>query len=261
VSTEQQDTEGTLGEMGSIVDLGTPVPGGAPPPTVVWVYGGPHWQYVRNEWEVTSYGLRQYLAQHGAAVLVVDNRGTETRGLAFESAVHRRMGSNEVADQATALRQLAERGELDLGGVGVTGGSYGGFMSIMAMALEPELFRTAVAVAPVSEWTGYDTAYTERYLGLPSENLDGYRESSAITHVDQVHGDLLLIHGTIDENVHLRHSERLVAAFREAGREVELVTLPEQRHRTRGEAIRVREQRTIAHLLGGLGLPLPEELA
>jgi dipeptidyl-peptidase-4 len=113
----------------------------------------------------------------------------------------------------------------------------------------------------VSEWTGYDTAYTERYLGLPSENPDGYRESSALTHVARVHGDLLLIHGTVDENVHVRHSERLVAAFRKAGREVELVTLPEQRHKTRGDAIRVREQRTIAHLLRGLDLPLPEELA
>jgi dipeptidyl-peptidase-4 len=159
------------------------------------------------------------------------------------------------------LRQLAERGELDLGRVGVTGGSYGGFMSIMALALEPDLFRSAVAVAPVSEWTGYDTAYTERYLGLPSENPDGYRESSALTLVAEVQGDLLLIHGTVDENVHLRHSERLVAAFREAGRGVELVTLPEQRHKTRGDAIRVREQRTIAHLFRGLDLPLPEELA
>jgi dipeptidyl-peptidase-4 len=234
---------------------------GAPPPAVLWVYGGPHWQYVRNDWELTVYGLRQYLAQHGATVVVVDNRGTESRGLAFESTIHRRMGTNEVADQAAALRQLAERGELEPGKVGVVGGSYGGFMSIMALALEPDLFRTAVAIAPVSEWTGYDTAYTERYLGLPSENPDGYRESSALTHVGEVHGDLLLIHGTVDENVHIRHSERLVSAFREAGKEVELVTLPEQRHKTRGDAIRVREQRTIAHLLGGLGLPLPEELA
>jgi dipeptidyl-peptidase 4 len=236
------------------------VPGAAPPPAVLWVYGGPHWQYVKNDWELTVFGLRQYLAQQGATVVVVDNRGSESRGLAFESAVNRRMGWNEVADQATALRQLAARGELDLGRVGVVGGSYGGFMAIMAMALEPELFGTAVAVAPVSEWTGYDGAYTERYLGLPSENPVGYGQSSALTHVEAVHGDLLLIHGTVDENVHLRHSERLVEAFRDAGREVELVTLPEQRHKTRGGAIRVREQRTIAHLLRGLGLPLPDEL-
>jgi dipeptidyl-peptidase-4 len=215
---------------------------------------------VRNDWELTVFGLRQYLAQHGATVVVVDSRGTEGRGLAFESAVNRRMGWNEVADQATALRQLAARGELDLGKVGVVGASYGGFMAIMAMAREPDLFGTAVAVAPVSEWTGYDTAYTERYLGLPTENPDGYRESSALTHVKAVRGDLLLIHGTVDENVHLRHSERLVEAFRDAGTEVDLVTLPEQRHRTRGGAIQVRERRTIAHLLRGLGLSLPEEL-
>ncbi|HEY8921642.1 MAG TPA: DPP IV N-terminal domain-containing protein [Candidatus Limnocylindria bacterium] len=235
-------------------------PRGAPAPAALWVYGGPHWQYVKNDWELTAFGLRQYLAQHGATVVVVDSRGTESRGLAFESAVNRQMGWNEVADQAGALRQLAARGELDLGRVGVVGASYGGFMSIMAMAREPDLFGTGVAVAPVSEWIGYDTAYTERYLGLPSENADGYRESSALMHVGAVHGDLLLIHGTVDENVHLRHSERLVEAFHGAGRKVELVRLPEQRHRTRGGAIRVREQRTIAHLLRGLGLPLPEEL-
>jgi len=238
----------------------TQVPGASPPPAVLWVYGGPHWQYVKNDWELTVYGLRQYLAQHGATVVVVDSRGSADRGLAFESAVNGRMGMNEVADQATALRQLADRGELDLGNVGVVGASYGGFMTIMAMALEPAIFRTAVAVAPVSEWTGYDTAYTERYLGHPGENPDGYRASSALAHIAEVRGDLLLIHGTADENVHLRHSERLVEAFRAAGREVELVRLPEQRHKTRAGAIRVRELRTIAHLLRGLGLPLPEEL-
>jgi dipeptidyl-peptidase-4 len=239
----------------------TQVPGADPPPAVLWVYGGPHWQHVKNDWELTVHGLRQYLAQHGATVVVVDNRGSACRGLAFESAVNGRMGWNEVADQATALRQLADRGELDLGKVGVVGASYGGFMTIMGMALEPNLFGTGVAVAPVSEWSGYDTAYTERYLGLPGKNPDGYRESSALTHVDAVSGDLLLIHGTIDENVHLRHSERLVEAFRAAGREVELVRLPEQRHKTRGEAIRVRERRTVVHLLGGLGLPIPDELS
>jgi dipeptidyl-peptidase-4 len=113
----------------------------------------------------------------------------------------------------------------------------------------------------VAEWTGYDTAYTERYLGLPRDNPGGYLESSALSHVGKVRGDLLLIHGTADENVHLRHSLRLVEAFRQAGREVELVRVAEQRHRMRGDAIRERERRTIAHLLRGLGLPLPDELS
>ena len=229
-------------------------------PAVVWVYGGPCSQYVKNAWEMTVHGLRQLLAQSGAAVVVVDNRGTGFRGLAFESAVHRRMGWNEVADQTAALRQLADRGAIDLGRVGIVGGSYGGFMTIMAMALEPEIFSTGVAIAPVTEMSGYDTAYTERYLGLPSANPEGYRESAALTHVPKVRGDVLLIHGTADENVHLRHSERLVRAFREAGREIELVTFPEQRHRMRGAAIRERDRLTITHLLRGLGLPLLDEL-
>jgi dipeptidyl-peptidase-4 len=231
-----------------------------PPPTVVWVYGGPHSQYVKNAWEMTVHGLRQFLAQSGATVVVIDNRGTNFRGLSFESAVDGRMGWNEVADQAAALRQLAERGTLDLARVGIVGGSYGGFMVIFALALEPDLFSTGVAIAPVAESTGYDTAYTERYLGLPQDNLDGYRESSAISHVAEVRGDLLLIHGTADENVHLRHSERLVEAFAAAGRSIDLVMLPEQRHRTRGPAIRERERLTIGHLLRGLGLPIPDEV-
>jgi len=129
------------------------------------------------------------------------------------------------------------------------------------MALEPGLFRAGVAIAPVTEWTGYDTAYTERYLGQPASNADGYRQSSALTHAPAIRGDLLLIHGTVDENVHLRHSLRMVEALRNAGHEVELVRLPEQRHRTRGAAIRERERLTLSHLLRGLGLPVPDELA
>jgi dipeptidyl-peptidase-4 len=233
---------------------------GDPPPAVVWVYGGPGSQYVKGAWELTAHPLRQYLAQAGAAVVVIDNRGTAFRGSAFESPINGRLGWNEVADQAAVVRGLADRGELDIGRVGIMGGSYGGFMAILGMALEPELFRIGVAIAPVTAWDGYDTAYTERYLGTPRANPEGYRQSSALTHAAAVHGDLLLIHGTADENVHLRHSLRLVDVFRAAGREVELIRLPEQRHRTRGAAIRDRERWTARHLLRGLGLPVPDEL-
>lgn len=233
----------------------------APAPGVVWVYGGPHSQYVKRSWEVTADPLRQYLAQAGATVVVVDNRGTAFRGSAFEAPISKRLGWNEVADQAAAVRQLAERRELRGDRVGMTGGSYGGFMTILAMALEADLFTVGAAVAPVSEWAGYDTAYTERYLGTPADNPDVYQQSSVLTHAADVRGSLLLMHGTADENVHPRHSTRLVEAFRSAGRELELVMLHGQRHRTRGSAIRVRDGRTAAHLLRGLELPVPEELA
>jgi dipeptidyl-peptidase-4 len=236
-------------------------PGSDPPPCVVWVYGGPRAQYVRRSWEVTVHPLRQYLARAGVAVLAVDNRGSYNRGVDFERLLRGRLGSAEVEDQATAVRQLADRGEIDIGRVGITGGSYGGFMTLRAMALRPEVFRAGVAVSPVTDWAGYDTAYTERYLGLPNDEPEAYRSSSALALAGRITGSLLLIHGAIDENVHLRHSLRLVDALQAAGRDVELVILPRDRHRTRSASgLATRDRRTVRHLLEGLGVPLPDEL-
>jgi dipeptidyl-peptidase-4 len=145
--------------------------------------------------------------------------------------------------------------------VGITGASYGGFMTLRAMALRPELFKVGVAVAPVTDWTGYDTAYTERYLGLPGAAPEAYRESSALEVADRISGRLLLIHGAIDENVHLRHSLRLVDGLQATGRDAELVVLPRDRHRTRSATgLATRDRRTVRFLLDGLGVPLPEEL-
>jgi dipeptidyl-peptidase-4 len=237
-------------------------PAATPPPCVVWVYGGPHAQYVKNAWEMTAHPLRQYLAAAGVAVLVVDNRGSANRGIGFEALLRGRLGDAEVADQAAAVRQLAERDEIDEARVGITGGSYGGFMVLRAMAAEPELFRVGVAVAPVTDWRGYDTAYTERYLGMPQAEPAAYDTSAALGLADRIRGSLLLIHGAIDENVHLRHSTRLVAELQAAGRDVELVILPADRHRTRSAAgLATRDRRTVRHLLTGLGVPLPADLA
>lgn len=236
-------------------------PAGNPPPCVVWVYGGPHAQYAKRWWEATAHPLRQYLARAGLAVLVVDNRGSDCRGIEFERLLRGRLGSAEVDDQAAAVAQLAERGEIDIGRVGITGGSYGGFMTLRAMALRPDLFRVGVAVSPVTDWAGYDTAYTERYLGLPQEQPEAYRSSSALELGGRISGSVLLIHGAIDENVHLRHSLRLVDALQAAGRDVELVILPRDRHRTRSASgLATRDRRTVRHLLEGLGVPLPDEL-
>jgi dipeptidyl-peptidase-4 len=241
-------------------DPSTPSPAG-PPPCVVWVYGGPHSQYVKRAWEMTVHPLRQYLAQQGAAVLVVDNRGTANRGLAFEAVLDGRLGGAELDDQVAAVDQLADRGEIDRARVGITGGSYGGLMTLFALARAPGTFRVGVAVAPVTAQDGYDTAYTERYLGTPDSNPEGYRASSPLTCATDLGDQLLLIHGAIDENVHLRHSVRLVAALHAAGHDVELVILPHDRHRPRTrDGLTTRDRRMVRHLLEGLGLPLPAEL-
>jgi dipeptidyl-peptidase-4 len=237
-------------------------PAATPPPCVVWVYGGPHFQYVTRSWYVSQEGLRQYLAQCGVAVLVVDNRGAAGRGLAFEGAIAGHLGSVEVADQVAAVRQLADAGEIDAGHVAITGTSYGGFMTLMCLIQHPEVFGAGVAVAPVTDQAGYDTAYTERYLGDPNTDPAAYERSSPLPRAAELPESLLLIHGAIDENVHLRHSIRLTAALQAAGRQVELVILPADRHRPRTpDGLRTRDARTVAHLLTHLGVPLPDELA
>ena len=208
-------------------------PAATPPPCVVWVYGGPHAQYVKNAWEMTVSPLRQYLAQSGVAVLVVDNRGSNFRGLAFEAPLAGHLGSVEIADQCAAVEQLAAAGEIDGSRVAITGGSYGGFMTLMSVIRRPDVFRCGVAIAPVTDQRGYDTAYIERYLGHPTDEPEAYARSSVLPHADDLNGSVLVIHGAIDENVHLRHSIRLAAAVQARGRDLELVVLPDDRHRVR----------------------------
>ncbi len=235
-------------------------PAATPPPCVVWVYGGPHAQYVKNAWEMTTYPLRQYLAQSGVAVLVVDNRGSNFRGLAFEAPLAGHLGGVEIADQCAAVEQLAAGGEIDGSRVAMTGGSYGGFMTLMSVIRRPDVFRCGVAIAPVTDQRGYDTAYIERYLGSPIDEPDAYVRSSVLPHADGLNGSVLVIHGAIDENVHLRHSIRLAAAVQANGRDLDLVVLPDDRHRVRSpQGLRTRDRRTVQHLLRGLGVDLPAD--
>lgn len=237
-------------------------PASNPPPCVVWVYGGPHFQHAADTWFTNGEGLRHYLAQCGVAVLVVDNRGATDRGLAFEGAIAGHFGSVEVADQAAAVQQLAQAGEIDGSRVAITGGSYGGFMTLMCLIQRPDIFKAGVAVAPVTDQAGYDTAYTERYLGNPNTDPEAYARSSPLPRAAELPDSLLVIHGVIDENVHVRHSIRLLAARQAAGRQLELLLLPSDRHRPRSaDGLRTRDARTVSHLLEHLGVPLPQELA
>ncbi len=205
-------------------------------PVVVSVYGGPHVQRVSDDWIATVDLRAQYLSQQGFGVLKVDNRGGFNRGLAFEAALNRNLGSVEVRDQVAGVRWLtANRAWADTSRVGVYGWSYGGYMTLMCMAKAPEVFSVGVAGAPVTSWDGYDTAYTERYMGTPRNNPDGYREASVMTHVEGLAGKLLIVHGMIDENVHFRHTARLLVALASAGKEYELLVYPEERHMPRDQ--------------------------
>ncbi len=217
-----------------------------PCPAIVSVYGGPHVQRVSNGWDVTVDMRAQYLRQLGYVVLVVDNRGSARRGLAFEGAIRHAMGDVEVRDQEDGVRELVRRGLVDAKRVGVYGWSYGGYMSLMCLARAPETFRAAVSGAPVTNWDGYDTHYTERYMGLPAANANGYRTSSVMTHVDRIRGSLMLVHGLLDENVHFRHTARLVQALNRAHKAHDLLMLPDERHSPRDEPGRVYVEERMA---------------
>jgi dipeptidyl-peptidase-4 len=188
----------------------------------------------------------QYLCEQGFLVFMLDNRGSARRGLAFESAIKHRLGQIEVADQVTGVRWLVERGLADPARVGVYGWSYGGYMALMCLATAPATFRAAVAGAPVTHWDGYDTHYTERYMGTPAGNPAGYATSSVMAHVGQLAGHLLLVHGLIDENVHFRHTARLINALIRARKPYDLLLFPDERHMPRGLADRIYMEERIA---------------
>lgn len=234
------------------------VHGPGPYPTVVAVYGGPHVQTVSNTWSATVDMRAQLLRGHGMLVLKVDNRGSARRGLAFEGAVRHRLGCLEVDDQVAGVRWAVAQGLADPARVSIYGWSYGGYISAMALCKAGHVFRAAVAGAPVTHWDGYDAHYTERYMGLPGLNPVGYREGSVMAHVGNLadHHKLMLVHGLVDENVHFRHTARLINALNRAGRRYELLLFPDERHMPRKAEDRMFLETSIcdfltAHVKGG----------
>lgn len=234
---------------GTVLHAAVYLPDGpGPHPTIVSVYGGPHAQMLTRSWGPTVALRAQFLRQQGFCVAVVDNRGSTDRGLAFEGALRHRMGTVEVDDQVALVQSLVDEGVTDPDRVGIYGWSYGGYMSAMCLARRPDVFAAACAGAPVTDWDGYDTHYTERYMGTPASNPDGYRDGSVMTHVAGLRDRrLLLIHGLIDENVHFRHTARLLNALIAEGIDHELFLFPDERHVPRSEADRAfMEDRIVA---------------
>ncbi|KAI3458008.1 hypothetical protein Pfo_014671 [Paulownia fortunei] len=206
-----------------------------PPPykTMIHVYGGPSVQLVCDSWINTVDMRAQYLSSKGILVWKMDNRGTARRGLKFAGALKYNCGQIDAEDQLIGAEWLIKKGLAKPGHIGLYGWSYGGYLSAMTLARFPEVFKCAVSGAPVTSWDGYDTFYTEKYMGLPSQNQSGYLHSSVMHHIDNMEGKLLLVHGMIDENVHFRHTARLVNALVAAGKPYELLIFPDERHMPR----------------------------
>lgn len=206
-----------------------------PPPyrTLVSVYGGPNVQTVCNTWMNTVDMRAQYLRSKGILVWRLDNRGTARRGIKFEGSLKYKVGCVDVEDQETGVQWLIQKGLAIPGKIGLYGWSYGGYNAAMCLARYPDTFKCAVAGAPVTAWDGYDTFYTEKYMGTPARNPGIYETSSVMHHVSKIKGKLLLVHGMIDENVHFRHTARLINAFIASGKEYELLVFPDERHMPR----------------------------
>jgi len=198
-------------------------------PVVLYAYAGPGYQVVSARGH--RYLLEQWIADHGFVVLSLDGRGTPGRDRAWERAIKGNLIRVPLDDQIAGLRALARRfPELDLDRVGVFGWSFGGYFATMAVLERPDLFRCAVAGAPVTDWLQYDTHYTERYLGLPDENRAGYRASSALEAAPGLRRPLLVVHGTTDDNVYFNHSIRLADRLFRAGRTFDFLPLSSLTH-------------------------------
>ena len=219
----------------------TVVPG-ARHPVVVHVYGGPGVQRVRREWGPLPL---QLFAQRGFGVFELDNRGSGGRAKRFESPIHGRLGAVEVEDQLAGVRFLHSLDWVDTERIGVFGHSYGGYMALMCLARAPASFAAGVSVAPVTDWALYDTHYTERYLGTPRHNADGYRESSIFGHLDGLAAPFLLMHGMADDNVLFTHTTMLLTALQERGIGFELMTYPGARHALQERAVATHRYETI----------------
>ncbi len=199
-------------------------------PLLMYQYSGPGSQSVANRWNSSNDYWYQSLAQQGYIVACVDGRGTGFKGAAFKKVTQNELGKYEVEDQIQAAKQLGQRSYIDAENMGIWGWSYGGFMSSNAILKGNDVFKMAIAVAPVSSWRFYDTIYTERYMTTPEENPTGYDENSPINHVDKLKGHYMIVHGTADDNVHVQNTMRMVEALIQADKDFEWMLYPDRNH-------------------------------
>ena len=199
-------------------------------PVLMFVYGGPGIQTVRNSWLGANYLWYQMLLKQGYIVVSVDGRGTGGRGAAFKKSTYGNLGGLESEDQIAVAQYLASSPYVDSDRIGIWGWSFGGYLSSLCLMKANDVFKMAIAVAPVTSWRFYDSIYTERYLNTPQLNAKGYDQNSPITYADRLKGSLLLIHGTGDDNVHIQNSIKLQEALIKENKQFTSFFYPDKNH-------------------------------
>jgi dipeptidyl-peptidase-4 len=199
-------------------------------PVLLYVYGGPGANTVDNSWGGNNYMWFQMLAEKGYIIASIDNRGTGGRGSEFKKCTYMHLGKLETEDQIEAAKYFGQKTYVDKTRIGIWGWSYGGYMAAMCITKGADYFKTAISVAPVTDWDFYDSIYTERYMRTPKENEDGYADGSPIHYADLLKGHYLLVHGTSDDNVHFQNSIEWIRAMEKAEKHFSLMIYPDKNH-------------------------------
>jgi dipeptidyl-peptidase-4 len=209
-------------------------------PVFMYQYSGPGSQQVDNKWNTANDYWFMMLAQQGYIVACVDGRGTGFKGAAFKKCTQNQLGKLEVEDQIDAAKVIGNYSYVDKTRIGIFGWSYGGFMSSNCLFKGADVFKMAIAVAPVTNWRFYDSIYTERYLQTPQENASGYDDNSPINYVSKLKGNFLLIHGTADDNVHVQNSMQMIEALVQANKQFDWAIYPDKNHGIYGGKTRIQ---------------------
>lgn len=209
-------------------------------PVFMYQYSGPGSQQVNNDWNNTDDYWFISLTQQGYIVACVDGRGTGFKGADFKKVTQKELGKYEVEDQIDAAKVIGSYPYVDASRIGIFGWSYGGFMASNCIFQGNDVFRMAIAVAPVTNWRFYDSVYTERYMQTPQENPNGYDQNSPINHVDKLKGKFLLIHGSADDNVHVQNSMEMIEALIQANKQFDSQIYPDKNHGIYGGKTRIQ---------------------
>lgn len=206
-------------------------------PVLMFVYGGPNYQHANDGWVVRSggnYTWFQMLAQKGYIIVAVDGRGSGARGRDFRQVIYQNLGKYETMDQIEVAKWLGSQSYIDAGRIGIFGWSYGGYISALCITKGADVFKTAIAVAPVSNWKFYDNVYTERYMGTMQTNPGGFDANAPTNYTDLLKGNFLLVHGTGDDNVHWQNSAELINALVKSNKQFDLMIYPDRNHSITG---------------------------
>jgi dipeptidyl-peptidase-4 len=208
-------------------------------PVLMYAYNGPGHQLAVDRWIGNNYFWYQMLAQKGYIIVCVDGRGTGFKGEEFKKCTYQQLGKFEIEDQIYVAKALAKLSYVDASRIGFWGWSFGGYMAGLAISKGADVFKSAISVAPVTNWRYYDNIYTERYMRTPQENGESYDSNSPINHVEKIKGNYLIIHGTADDNVHFQNTVEMLDAMIKKGVKYDSEFYPNKNHGIGGSKTRL----------------------